>query len=69
MPGGKSGRDLAREARAFRPDLKVLFTSGYRGDATEADDLDQGMFVGKPYRARELAQKVPEALDRKLAAL
>ncbi|MFQ5971092.1 MAG: PAS domain S-box protein, partial [Alphaproteobacteria bacterium] len=29
MPGGMNGDELAREARRLRPDLKVLFTSGY----------------------------------------
>ena len=29
LPHGMSGRDIAREARRRRPDLKVVFTSGY----------------------------------------
>jgi len=29
MPGGLSGREIARRARALRPDVKVLLASGY----------------------------------------
>jgi hypothetical protein len=52
----------------MRPELRVLFTSGYRGAAPEADELDpQSSFVAKPYRLRELAQRVREALDHREA--
>ncbi|MBN1239188.1 MAG: PAS domain S-box protein [Gammaproteobacteria bacterium] len=65
MPGGMSGTELAREARQRRPDLKVLFTSGY----TDAAALEQGLEDGselltKPYRKHELAQKVRAVLDQ-----
>jgi len=29
MPGGCTGQDLARQLRGERPELKVIFTSGY----------------------------------------
>ncbi len=65
MPGGISGWDLATKAKALRPDLKVLFTSGYavetlvlRGRATEGTAL-----LNKPYRQAELARRLREVLD------
>ena len=66
MPGGVSGHVLAREARAKRPGLKVLFTSGFPGALlAEADGLVTSESVlGKPYRSLELAQKIRAVLDR-----
>jgi len=31
MPGGMNGKELARQARLSRPELKILFTSGFPG--------------------------------------
>jgi PAS domain S-box-containing protein len=65
MPNGMSGQDLAGRARELRPDLKVLFTSGYsehfiaaRGDATP-----DGPLLNKPYRKQRLAEAVRRVLD------
>ncbi len=63
MPG-MGGRELVRHARALRPDLKVLFTSGYSGNAAEDTSADEigSPTLGKPYRRAELARRVREAL-------
>jgi signal transduction histidine kinase/ActR/RegA family two-component response regulator len=68
MPGGMSGYELAREARALRPALKVVFTSGYAEAATRnGHALEPGeRLLGKPYRKSELARKLREALDAPL---
>jgi PAS domain S-box-containing protein len=64
MPGGMDGRALAEAARALRPALKVLYTSGY----TENAIMHHGRLepdvhlLGKPYRRGELALKVRTAL-------
>jgi PAS domain S-box-containing protein len=65
MPGGMSGRDLAREVRAQRPGIKVLFTSGYSEDAIVHNGrLDPGVhLLSKPYRRKALAEKVRQVLD------
>ena len=43
LPGGMNGRQLAEEARRRRPDLKVLFTTGYARNAIVHDGrLDAG---------------------------
>ncbi len=65
MPGGLSGRQLADRLRTLKPDLRVVFTSGYSPDvAGLCDDNDAGTrFLSKPYPPRELAKTVRECLD------
>ena len=62
---GPSGPELAAKARQLRPDLKVLFMSGYvRDTAAFHEQLERDAhFLGKPFRKEELAQKVRLALD------
>jgi two-component system, cell cycle sensor histidine kinase and response regulator CckA len=66
-----SGRDLVRELRAAKPDLKVLYMSGYTDDAV----LRQGMlepgaeFIQKPFRPDDLARRIRDLLDAPGAAL
>ncbi|MGB3201035.1 MAG: PAS domain-containing protein [Nodosilinea sp.] len=65
MPGGMSGRELGDAARRLRPDLKILYTSGYSEQAIVHNGrLDPGVkLLGKPYRRADLAQKVRNVLD------
>jgi PAS domain S-box-containing protein len=65
MPGGFDGQELARQARALRPGLRVLFTTGYTEDAAlRHDRLAAGTQVlSKPYRRADLARRIREALD------
>ncbi|CAN5672872.1 hypothetical protein BH23DEI1_BH23DEI1_10710 [soil metagenome] len=65
MPGGMSGKQLADEAVASRPALRVLFTSGYTEDAiVHHGRLDPGVdLLTKPYRRDDLARRVREVLD------
>lgn len=65
MPGGMGGRDLAETARTIRPDIKILFTSGYTENSIVHNGrLDPGIkLLSKPYRRDQLAAKVREALD------
>jgi CheY-like chemotaxis protein len=64
MPGGMNGRQLADEAGKRRPDLKVLFTSGYTENAiVHHGRLDPGvLLLAKPYRKHQLAQMIRAAL-------
>ena len=65
MPGGMTGRQLSSEATRRRPYLKTLFISGYTRDSiVHQGKLDPGVnFLSKPFRRRDLALKVREALD------
>jgi two-component system cell cycle sensor histidine kinase/response regulator CckA len=61
---GINGRELATRAQQLRPDLKVLFTSGYTDDViAHRGVLDPGVaYLPKPYAPEELASKVRETL-------
>jgi signal transduction histidine kinase/CheY-like chemotaxis protein len=60
-----NGRRLADEARLQRPDLKVLYTTGYTRNAVVHNGmLDAGVaFLPKPFTVSQLANKVREVLD------
>ncbi len=64
MPGGLNGRELAERVRALRPQLQVLFTSGYSEDAVARQDVldPAAQMLSKPYRRHELARKVRSVL-------
>jgi PAS domain S-box-containing protein len=57
---GMSGVDLAREAKKHRPDLKVLFMSGFvEGDALSDQGVEPGVeLLTKPFRAAELGKRL-----------
>jgi signal transduction histidine kinase len=63
---GLNGRQLADEALRVRPDLKVLFTTGYTRNAIVHDGrLDHGVdLISKPFTFAALAAKVRQILDR-----
>ncbi len=63
MPGGMFGDELAREARLLRPNLNVLFTSGYAEPSLAGRELAEGSWLKKPYTARELATRLRILLD------
>ncbi|MBZ9793861.1 PAS domain S-box protein [Rhizobium sp. 3T7] len=64
MPGGMTGDELAREARELRPEMAVLFTSGYSEPGLAGKDGVPGaQWLRKPYTARDLASKIRELLD------
>ena len=64
MPGGMTGYQLADELRDARPDLKVLFTSGYTELASGGDHpARRDALLSKPYRKQDLGRAVRAALD------
>ena len=65
LPGGMTGRQLADQARLRRPDLLVLFTTGYARNAiVHGGILDPGThLLPKPFTMAALAAKVRAMLD------
>jgi PAS domain S-box-containing protein len=63
---GLNGRQLADQARERRPDLKVLFITGYAENATVSHGfLDPGMeMVTKPFAIEDLAIRIREMIER-----
>jgi CheY-like chemotaxis protein len=64
MPGDMNGKELAIEARRQRPNLPILFTSGFPGtaqhDGIAFDEHD--VLLRKPFRRQDLARAVREVL-------
>lgn len=63
---GLSGRQLADQARERRPDLRVLFVTGYAENATLAHGiLEPGMsMLTKPFAVDTLTRKIGQLRDR-----
>ena len=64
MPG-MNGRELFEQMVVVRPELKVLYMSGYTDDIiVHHGVLDEGVsFLQKPFTVRGLTQKVRRVLD------
>ncbi len=64
MPG-KNGRQVYDEVRAMKPDMKVIFTSGYPADLIQKEGvLEKGFqFLPKPSKPRDIINKVRSVLD------
>jgi CheY-like chemotaxis protein len=65
LPGGMNGSQLAEAARRHRPDLKVLFVTGYaETGALGRDQLASGMKVlTKPFSIDMLTTRIKSMLD------
>ena len=63
-----NGRDLRDRIIQLRPDINVLYMSGYTAAVILKDMPDQDIhFVQKPFTLRELSRRVREALNPKTA--
>jgi CheY-like chemotaxis protein len=65
LPEGMNGRQVADAARATRPDLKVLFITGYAENAIiSRGRLENGMFVlTKPFEMEALADRIRDIIQ------
>ena len=63
---GINGLNVSAQLTAMRPDLKVIYMSGYPGTTIgEKDGIAEGIaFLPKPYGPDELASKVREVLGK-----
>jgi CheY-like chemotaxis protein len=64
LPGKVRGRELSERVLALRPDVRVLFMSGYTENSiVHHGRLDDGVhLLGKPFKREQLALKVAEVL-------
>ncbi len=66
MPGTRNGLALAHAIRELNPDTPILLTTGYNDemsiDGPQPEALD---VLGKPYRRRELIERVQAAIRRR----
>jgi CheY-like chemotaxis protein len=65
MPGGMTGWELGTAVKAWRPDLPILYTSGFSESSVQDDraHAHSRHFLPKPYRKRDLAQKLQQLLS------
>jgi CheY-like chemotaxis protein len=65
MPDGMNGVDLAERLRRSRPQLKVIYTSGYLADLSREDIARHHSdgYIAKPFSLSELARLVRHTLD------
>ena len=65
LPGGMNGRQVADAARVLRPNLKVLFITGYAENAVIGNGhLDPGMAVlTKPFNMDDLASRIRSLIE------
>lgn len=63
----KNGKEIYLEIKKFRPEVKVIFTSGYTADIIhEKGFLDMGLdIILKPIATAEFLQKIREVLDKR----
>jgi CheY-like chemotaxis protein len=68
IPGGMLGPALAHRARELRPNLNVLFTTGYAHGSVLANGVgvSYAEVLHKPFRAEELATRIRHLLDREV---
>jgi len=66
MPEGVSGMDLANRLIEAKPDLKIIFASGYSMDDLDTAFVRDGhaIFLQKPYTHVTLAKAVRQCLDK-----
>ena len=63
----KSGKEASIAIKKIRPEVKILFTSGYTADIIQRKDIldEEADFITKPVTPHELLTKIREMLDKK----
>jgi CheY-like chemotaxis protein len=63
MSGTMNGFELAHEARQIRPDLRILYTSGYMQEVSGQSHMRYGRLIPKPWQAKGLRAAVEQILS------
>jgi len=65
LHGSANGPEIVKRLREKRPDIPVLFTSGYTADQFDESDLfeENFHFISKPFEALNIARKIRELLN------
>ena len=63
MPPGCDGLELAREVHNRWPKVHLVITSG-QVQPTRAEIADDGRFIRKPYRAKDLLNQIDELIEK-----
>ena len=64
MPEGMTGSEVAAQLKKRKPQLRVIFTSGYSPEVIGKDfSQSDEAFLSKPYLPLQLAQMVRQCLD------
>jgi len=65
MGGGMNGAELVESARALRPELKIIYSSGFPAEvlAEKATPLNDGPLLRKPYQRTEFAAIVQSVME------
>jgi CheY-like chemotaxis protein len=64
MPEGMTGRELAVQLKKRKPELRVIYSSGYSPDSNGKDfGHNDTAFLAKPYLPPQLARTVRQSLD------
>ncbi len=64
MPGGLNGKQLADRLKAEKPDLHVIYSSGYSLELAECDLIESGIFLlQKPYTTSALEKTIRECFE------
>jgi CheY-like chemotaxis protein len=65
LPKGMTGFDVARAARRLRPNLPVIFVSGFSDQSLVSEDFGrETRLLSKPFRIAELAEALAAAFER-----
>ncbi|MCX6626001.1 MAG: response regulator, partial [Candidatus Solibacter sp.] len=66
MMPGMTGTEMVQRLKLSRPELKVLYVSGYAGTSIREGELESSgaLFLPKPYAPEILAAKIRELLSR-----
>ena len=64
LGASKTGWDVARRARELRPDLPVVYTSGYAADDWTVEGVPKSIMVPKPYAPAQVVTAISTLINK-----